>query len=270
MARRRSDDGEAVSLFPFLSILACLIGVLTLMITALALGQMDREQTDDVVARYEQYTELQASNELDRNELENLRRLLAEAEQLRKQLAAALEEAQTLETQQEDMLGRSDSASAYAKLLAESNRLRKRLAELAPEAENLDKLIAELEEEVRKRNAGPEEAVVQIRPGGSGVDIDPTFVECTATGLAVHEGDEPQRILRGDIAKEDGEFRKLLERVSAKPKGQIVFLIRPDAVGTYNTARNVARSHYGPNGYCRNGKLPVPTQGDIDLSIFRR
>ncbi|MFG0334632.1 MAG: hypothetical protein ACF8TS_14850, partial [Maioricimonas sp. JB049] len=111
MARRRSDDGEAVSLFPFLSILACLIGVLTLMITALALGQMDREQTDDVVSRYEQFTELEASNELDRNELENLKRLLAEAEELRRQLAAAIDEAETLESEQQEMLGRSDSAS---------------------------------------------------------------------------------------------------------------------------------------------------------------
>ena len=44
MARRRRKKGVSVSLFPFLSILACVIGTLTLMITALALGQMDTDE----------------------------------------------------------------------------------------------------------------------------------------------------------------------------------------------------------------------------------
>ena len=48
MGRRRKSDAESVSLFPFLSILACVIGVLTLMITALALGQMDTEEVADL------------------------------------------------------------------------------------------------------------------------------------------------------------------------------------------------------------------------------
>ena len=33
MAKRRNNNEEAVSLFPFMSILACLIGILTLMIS---------------------------------------------------------------------------------------------------------------------------------------------------------------------------------------------------------------------------------------------
>ena len=42
MARRRKKS-ITVSLFPFMSILACVIGTLTLMLTAMALGQMDNE-----------------------------------------------------------------------------------------------------------------------------------------------------------------------------------------------------------------------------------
>ena len=43
MARRPAEE-DGVSLFPFLSVLACVIGTLTLMIMALALGQMDTEE----------------------------------------------------------------------------------------------------------------------------------------------------------------------------------------------------------------------------------
>jgi len=161
-------------------------------------------------------------------------------------------------------------AQEFHEILAESNRLRLRLGELEPMPKKLQGDIEELKKEVKKRNAGPEEAIVQIRPGGSGVDLAPTFVECTTTGLLVHEGKTPSRILASDLAKDDGEFRKLLDRVAGTPKGQIIFLVRPDAVGTYNAARDVARTHYGPHGYCKNGKLPVPSQGNIDLSVFHR
>jgi hypothetical protein len=41
MARRPRGEDDDVSLFPFLSIIACVIGVLTMMISTLALAQMD-------------------------------------------------------------------------------------------------------------------------------------------------------------------------------------------------------------------------------------
>ena len=43
MGRRRDREDTDVSLFPFLSILACIIGVLTLLISTLALSQMDSD-----------------------------------------------------------------------------------------------------------------------------------------------------------------------------------------------------------------------------------
>jgi len=45
MAKSRKRD-FAVSLFPFLSILACVLGVLTLMITSVVLTQIDDESVD--------------------------------------------------------------------------------------------------------------------------------------------------------------------------------------------------------------------------------
>ena len=40
MARRRRPPEQKAFLFPFLSVLACVIGILTLMIATLALGQL--------------------------------------------------------------------------------------------------------------------------------------------------------------------------------------------------------------------------------------
>ena len=48
MAKPKPNDAEPVSLFPFLSILACLIGVLTFIITGVAISQMD--QSEDLAA----------------------------------------------------------------------------------------------------------------------------------------------------------------------------------------------------------------------------
>jgi len=266
---RRKNEGEGISLFPFMSILVCLIGSLTLMIAIQLGGQVSSEQSQEDLERYQKYTEVKALLEHDQAELESLKKLLAAAEKAREDVRLAAEEAAALEKRQKAELERV-GAAGQEKLLAESARLRRRLAELEGEAPKLQKTVEELQKEIQRRKAGPEEAVVQVRPGGSGLDIVPTFVECAATSVVIHEGKEPQRIRSADLNKEGGDFRKLLDRVAGTPKGQIIFLVRPDGVGTYNLARDVARTHYGPNGYCKTGKLPIPTQGKIDLSIFRR
>lgn len=268
MAKQKQEEA-GVSLFPFMSILVCLIGGLTLMISILTISQAGQDQSQEVIDRYHEYTRLKADAEADAAELEKLRQLIAQAEKLREQTRLALQEATLLEKKQKEQAEKS-GAHQFQQILAESNRLRQRITEIEPEPAKLQKTIAELNTEIKKRKAGPQEAIVQIRPGGSGVDIAPTFVECTMSGVVIHEGKEPQRIRAADLAKEDGDFRKLLDRVAGTPKGQVIFLLRPDAVGTYNVARGVARTHYGPKGYCKNGKLPVPTQGNIDLSVFRR
>jgi len=269
MAARRKDNSATVSLFPFMSILVTLIGSLTLLIAALSAGQMNQEQSKEVIDRYKEYSQMKADMERDRAELEKLKQLLDDASQLQEQIRLAAEEASLLEKKHKDHLDRV-AASGHDKMLAEANRLRRRITDLEPDPAKLQKTIKELEEEIKRRKAGPEEAIVQIRPGGTGVDVVPAFVECTSTGIAIHEGKEPQRIRTADLNKEGGDFHKLLDRVAATPKGQVILLVRPDGVGTFNVARSVAQTHFGPNGYCRTGKLPVPSQGNIDLSIFRR
>ncbi len=266
---RRKNEGETISLFPFMSILVCLIGSLTLMIAIQLGGQANSEQSKEEIERYEKYTELKAMMEQNQAELESLKKLLSDAERAQAEIRLAASEAAALEKKQKDELNRV-GAAGYEKLLAESARLRARLTEIEADPTKLQKTVEELQKEVQRRKAGPEEAIVQIRPGGTGLDIVPTFVECAAGSVLIHEGKEPQRIRTADLNKEDGDFHKLLDRVAGTPKGQIILLVRPDGVGTFNVARDAARTHFGPNGYCKTGKLPVPSQGKIDLNVFRR
>ena len=55
MAGRRRREADDISLFPFLSILASIIGVLTLLISTMALTQMDSED----FASLEQFEKVQ-------------------------------------------------------------------------------------------------------------------------------------------------------------------------------------------------------------------
>ena len=109
------------------------------------------------------------------------------------------------------------------------------------------------------------EAEVSIQPGGSGVDVKPTFVEVNAAEVVIYDANKQIRVRRADLDKPGGAFHKLVDKVSKQPKGSVIFLLRsnPEAIGTYNTARYVARTRY-----CPSGKLPVPGDGIIDLSIF--
>jgi prefoldin subunit 5 len=269
MARRKANGGDHISLFPFMSILVALIGALTLMITSLLAGQMNREQPQEVVDRYGEYTKLKADLAEGQKELEELRKQIAAVEKMLAELRQAQQEVAALEKKQKDHLVRLGPDSEYAKLLSEANRLRQRTSELEREPAKLQATVEQLQREVEQRKAGPKGATVQIRPGGSGVNLVGTFVECTSTGVVVHEDPQPKRLRAGDLGQTDGDFRKLLDRVAGTPRGQVIFLVRPDGVDTYNAAQGVARSHYGPKGYCKTGKLPVPSQGIIDLSQIR-
>ena len=68
MPRRVRTDEDDVSLFPFLSIIACVIGVLTMMISTMALAQMDGEE----IAVIEEWEETQQELEKTDRELSDL------------------------------------------------------------------------------------------------------------------------------------------------------------------------------------------------------
>ncbi len=265
MARRKRKTKLTVSLFPFLSILACVIGTLTLMITALALGQMDT----DTVARAEKYEKASRQLETDRDVIRRMKIKISQVEAYAggklKELADARRRLDRLQREKLSILRAKDGEKPPVVLIptVDPEKQKRELSQLEDELhkqkEAMDRLLAELKE----RKKPPEEAEVLIQPGGSGVDLDPTFVECAASGIVIYEGAQPHRVHRKDLAT-DKTFTELLDRVAKQPKATVIFLVRDDGLGTYHAAGAIARSHYA-----RNGKLPVVGHGKIDLSFFK-
>jgi len=269
MRRQRRSAHLVVSLFPFLSILACVIGVLTLMITAMALGQLEptevlavERQVRNQQKMDRRYLALKEELERDREEVERLRRLLEEARSIQKQLENARAELEKLQAERHQQLLMADDSKSSAQLLSDANRLRLRVSDLEPELTQLLEQIEQLKAELAKRQQKPDEATVTIRPGGSGTELIPSFIECAASGVVLYNKENPVHVRRGDLAKSDS-FLKLLDTVANDPDRTVIFLLREDGLGTYYVARGIARSRFA-----RNGKLPVVGQGRIDLSMF--
>ena len=260
MAKKQKSEGETVSLFPFLSILACVIGVLTLMITAMALSQMDNQ--DDKWKRFEESEQQKEKITEKQQEIDQVKEQIEDLSKLNRELILALEELKKIK-QEKSKIPNEISPKEKVKLLAEANRLSKRIEEIKDDPMELQKEIDKLKVELNKRE-NPVAAEVRIQPGGTGVDLNPTFIECTKNGIMVLDGPAKDLRVRRDDLTKSLPFVELLDKIGAQKKGTVIFLVRQDAVYTYNITSSVSRSRF-----CPNGKLPVEGNGKIDLSKFK-
>jgi hypothetical protein len=281
VGRRRGAEEEGISLFPFLSIIACVIGVLTLLISTMSLAQMGTED----VASLEQYERIQRELEKLLAEIEQLRsemddetmRKTETIDQRRRALLAAQQQFERLLNQiveirrwmaeiaeEANVAGQraSEAKQQGERIRDELSRLERRVAQLNQELEDQQEPLAALEKELDQRQQPPEEAQVSILPSGSAVGFEPVFVECASGTVVIHQGDSPPRIRTADLAQ-DEQFLRLLSIVAASPRQRIVFLIREDGLSTYHTASRLADVHE-----VDHGRLPVVGQGRIDLSYF--
>jgi len=266
MAKPRPRERQTVSLFPFLTILACVIGVLTLMITALALGQMGTKSEDEAIARAQAYLSLKKRLAAEREKARDLETQIADAESRQSALAKALRQSRAdRDRLQKRVAEANDLQAVLAKLLAQAKRLKERIQQLQAELAKRRELIQPLEKQLKDRQDPPESEVV-IQPGGTGRahNMNPTFVEAAATGIVVRDGEKQHRVPTSDIDKDD-TFQKACERVAKDPDGIIIFLIRSDGYGVWQRARKTARSRGA-----LTGKLPVVGQGHIDLRLFKK
>ncbi len=268
MARRRKGGSPTVSLFPFLSILACVIGVLTLLITAIALGQLDpaelariEQQLVEQRERAERFAEAQTKvNALD-TEVRDAKRRIAQFEADRDELDKLTAQAAQLTEQRDKLRAERDDPGG---LVTESKKVAEQTAEAKAERDRLAKQLESVQQEIKDRKGPPAPPRVVVQPGGSGVGLQPTFIECGPAEVVVHVKPTPLRIRRADLPKSDA-YLKLLDRIADAEKQTVVFLLRDKGVGTYYTARNIARQRFA-----RNGKLPIIGAGPIDLTQFER
>lgn len=269
MARRRRSEADDISLFPFLSILASIIGVLTLLISTMALTQMDSED----FASLEQYEKVQR----------DLKEMLEEIERLKKQLDEdALRRVSEVDQAQRDLIVARKRLDELLKKIEELQKIgakpmevvdvpevdaelhQQAIKEMQAELNGIKEQLAQLEKDLDERKLPPEESEVSVLPGGSGLGFEPVFVECAAKSVVLHTSEEPEHLAIGGLEGNES-FVKLLAHVAESPKRTLVFLIRDNGLGTYHKARDLANW-----SEVRNGKLPVIGQGRLDLSYFTK
>jgi len=261
MARERASAGPEISLFPFLSILACLIGALTILIVALSVSEILQGRKDDSVARAEDYVVLQAEiadreAEITRKE-EELRRTnatvveLAEIQPRIEEMQAELEDlskdasklpplVRQLEEAREE---RDRIEDERKKVEAELINGRKRLGELAKqESKGLPLRILSTSDYFRR--------------------VTPVFVEARKEGLVIHSPSQRVQVPRAAIGS-NPKFKQAVDYVAAKENRIVVFLVRDDARTSFNQARDFARG----NGAVTS-KVPLLGGGDLDLKEF--
>ncbi|MFV1965891.1 MAG: hypothetical protein ACC628_10740 [Pirellulaceae bacterium] len=269
MAKARSTKDNEVSLFPFMSILVCVIGILMLMITAIVLGQIgkDKVNPEEMAQQAEfvnEYDNLQKSIRESTKMAASLQSQVDDTTQKKDQLAKAEAELARLQKRRKEAEGQAAARDeTLARKQAEADRLKAEIKATEQEIHVVEASVKELEAELADRKKPPEEAQVIIQPSGTGANLRPTFVECAASSIVLFEEEKPTRVPRSKLSQSE-DFIRVLDQVRSQGNATLIFLVRPDGITTYNTARNYARSHY-----VRNGKLAIASQGQIDLSRYK-
>jgi len=262
MARRREAE-ERLSLFPFLSIVICVIGFLTIMIASEALSKMGEKPDTAALERTAKYKEQLAKLKEIEEELKG-RRDVEYASAFEATIKRAEEDLAALQAEKAERDKQiADKENQTADARAEIERLKKHIDSIQKEIEDRKRIEAELTQQAEKKRKPPA-APVAVRPGGTGKNIRPFFVECTDTSILIHnrEGSKPIRI--ADAASNQ-DFLDLLDKASATENGIVIFLLRENGIGTYGTASNIAADRG-----TRNGKIPLLGEGKVDVSAFRR
>lgn len=262
MAKPKPNNEEPVSLFPFLSILACLIGVLTFIITGVAISQMDQSQDLAAIERIEKYGPLVAQLQADARELEQLDARVNAQQRLSEQIAqtqAKIEQAKKRIAQQEDRENTLKRAQAIQQQLT---KVQSQVKSIKPQIAQTREQIGQDQIELKKRIEAGKPVGTVVRPAGSGQNLKPHFIECSKDHLILYQGGKQTKIARASFAK-DGRYLGLLDRVAKQEKERVVFLLRPEGMNTYGVAARIARERQ-----CRYGKIPVPGEGPIDLQLF--
>lgn len=274
MAKRRSSEGGEVSLFPFLSILACLIGALVLMIVVLVMSQIGKAEgrSAEEIKRAQEYIQMKK----DIAEREKLDVALKEKMALLDEVKKQLEERQQRFVKLRRLLDTSKEIQETNLKL--SQQMQKELDDLLLELEGLKKQQTESKAEIEKLMAEmkarqvPEDkkippVVVQPSGGGMAEDTKVFFVEATAGALKIlgaWGADDYRLPANAETVLGDVAYNHFLTEVAKLPKALVLFLVRDDGQGAFNNGAGRADNDYK----VRIGKLPIPGRGVLDLKTF--
>jgi hypothetical protein len=271
MARRARDSGGSVNLFPFLSILICIIGCLTLIIVVINLIAMNKGEgkTPEEVERAREYVILKKERDDNQAEADKLRQLI---ENLIQQNRDAITIKDKLTTLKKTLENQEEIDKSREELIAKFNLLQNTNKKLVEDEKFLQEEIKKKEAELAKRAEPPKAAALQVRPSGSSATTRPFFVEVSERGVYLHRSltREPSVIPIASL-NQSPEFLEFLKMIAGEPYNRIIFLVRgtPGAVKTLNEASGVVAGYNRTNGTeIIPGRLPLPGEGKVDLQLF--
>lgn len=272
MGQARTRRDPRISLFPFLSILVCVIGALVLLIVVLSIVQGvlgDRRDVDEVARAVE-------ADRLLKEAAERATEIARWQSEKEKGDAVRLE----LGTKRERFVVLTKKIEGNAE---EKRKIEFEQAAQQKELENMLLQIEQLKSEQPALQASVDQLAAQVaarkatltakpklvvRGSGSGTVAGNNalfFVECNGSGLIVHKAmGEPVRVTTGSIGL-DPAYDDFLRHVATTPKSFVIFLLREDGLNSYNRAAGWAESRFN----VRHGKLPLPGDGAVDLSLFQ-
>ena len=266
------DSDNDVSLFPFLSIIAAIIGVLTLMIAAITLDQMNQGDSKQIVANAIRSDKLRTDIKEQEEKIRTIRlslsdedlALLENAENRENEIVKTKIELEALlkelkETQEE--LDTQKEVEIVAPEIPPGSI--ETLADLRLEHSELQKRVDTLKKEVGIRKAETEGSV-KVLPGGTGLNVIPHFVECTEGAIVLHGDKEATRIRQAEILS-DSPYKELLQTVVNKPGHAITFLLRHDGLQSYREAKRMCDQNS-----VKYGKLPIVGDGRLDFTNFNK
>ena len=297
MARRQKKKQE-VSLFPFLDILACVIGNLILIITAVVLESVDSDKLAEQFAN-------EAIQQQTEQNLQTIRDLEKSLEKLKQDSISS--DTRVQKAQQQLVEAERAQREAQGRLLEvpppppppddeDTAELKKRELEIHEIIAEMKRIEAKIADKKKK----PDQTIsVLYENKGRGGVRRPFFVEITKNDLVLlpnaldyenlFDSEEPIKI---PVAKagNDKSFKKLLDYVLThlgktgllrrRRDTIITFLIRPEGVDSYRLVKKVVDQYEKknenrlvvgmlPNGApvldALSGKAPLPGDGKILL-----
>ncbi|MDB4333037.1 hypothetical protein N9986_01035 [Akkermansiaceae bacterium] len=271
MARRAKVAENGVSLFPFMSILACLIGILTLMISVtMQVQQMEKSgRTEEEMDRALENRDLLAQAEKIKEGLEKKNEQLKE-EKATVAVMAKLEDQKIALTMEIDGLKKANEDSlADTALQKRVENMKKEVVAIKKERPPFSKRLQELQDEIKARKEAPkpkESVVIQPRGVGEGGADEIFFVECNSTGIVLLDHEGGKKSISTAAIKTSGVYATYLDKVKKTNDSMVLFLIRKSGDVSFRWAAASAEIKYK----LPTGKLPIPNDGDIDLSLFKR
>ena len=161
-----------------------------------------------------------------------------------------------------------DADQSNEELQKKVENLKLEIAALKLERPPLKDRLNELKLELKSRKDAPKpkESVV-VRPRGFGARAAKNifFVECNSTGIVLREGNKLGESVSTAAIASNASYSAFLDKVKKTRDSMVLFLIRKSGNDAYLWAAGLAETKFKVT----TGKLPIPNDGEIDLSLFK-